>query len=163
MKSRITQLSIVCFFLLILLGTVLFIKNFPSSQHVTEPCRLTNQSGDPLVVLTGKLRLKFFPDSSEASIFEDGGSYCWILELDRPSFLMAITTPVTELALDLEDIVRQSNANLVTLGCGQDLDALCQPYENKNVIVEGYLFHAHTAHHPTPLLLDLKRIFLDPI
>jgi hypothetical protein len=31
-------------------------------------------------------------------------------------------------------------------------------YEGKRIMVQGTLYHAHTAHHHTPILIEVKRI-----
>lgn len=46
----------------------------------------------------------------------------------------------------------------VQLGCLTS-DNFCCTHVNQNVEVEGYLFHAHTAHHHAPFLMDVRAIF----
>ena len=111
---------------------------------------------EPLITLTGKLRLKLFPGPPEYSSIKDGdrADHCWIVELDDPSFLFALNTPYNELSHDLSDILYRKDAYMLTLCLNEDHVSLCQQYKDQNVAVRGVLFHAHTAHHYTPILLD---------
>jgi len=115
---------------------------------------------EPLITLTGKLRLKLFPGPPEYSSIEDGdrADNCWIIELDDPSFLLALNVPDNELSLDLRDIVKRKDAYILTLCLNESHVSLCQQYKDQNVVVRGNLFHAHTAHQYTPMLLNLKQI-----
>ncbi|MCB1107748.1 MAG: DUF4431 domain-containing protein [Chlamydiia bacterium] len=108
----------------------------------------------------GKLRLKLFPGPPEYGSVEDGdeADYVWIVELDEPSFLIALNAPENELSLDLADIVRREDAHDLILCLDEDLERTCEEYKDQEVIVRGVLFHAHTAHHYTPLLIDLEKI-----
>lgn len=118
---------------------------------------------EPLVTLKGKLKLQLFTGPPEYSSIENGDriDHCWVLELDNSSFLLALNAPSNELSLDLGDVLRRSDANQVMLGRSRMGD-ICPQYENQVVIVRGRLFHAHTIHHYTPLLMDMQEIHLAP-
>lgn len=115
---------------------------------------------EPLITLTGKLRLRLFPGPPEYSSIEEGdrADHCWIVELDDPSFLLALNVPDNELSLDLCDILMRKDAYILMLCLNDGHVSLCQQYKDQNVAVRGNLFHAHTAHHYTPMLLDLKQL-----
>lgn len=118
------------------------------------------QSSEPSITLKGKLRLKLFPGPPEYGSIEEGdrADYVWIVELDDPSFLIALNAPENELSLDLADIAEREDAHDLILCVRERLERACEEYKDQNVIVRGILFHAHTAHHYTPLLIDLKDI-----
>lgn len=118
------------------------------------------QSLEPSVTLRGKLRLKLFPGPPEYGSIEEGdrADYVWIIELDDPSFLITLNTPENELSLDLADIVRREDAHDLILCVSGNLERTCEEYIDQDVIIRGILFHAHTVHHYTPLLIDLKGI-----
>ena len=118
------------------------------------------QSSEPSITLRGKLRLKLFPGPPEYGSIEEGdqADYVWIVELDDPSFLLALNAPENELSLDLADIVEREDAHDLILCVNENLERSCEEYKDQDVIVRGILFHAHTAHHYTPLLIDLKDI-----
>jgi hypothetical protein len=115
---------------------------------------------EPLITIRGVLSQKQFPGPPEYSSIEEGDrvDYCWVLELDKASFLLALNTPVKELGLDVKDILRRSNSGEVMLVLDEETERFCRDYEHQQVSVEGYLFHAHTSHHYTPMLLDVKKI-----
>lgn len=111
---------------------------------------------EPVITLRGKLKLKEFPDSIE---YDDRTNY-WIVELDAPSFLLALNEPENELSLDLSEILKRKNASDLTLCFDQNQLEFFQQFQDRGVTVTGNLFHAHTAHHYTPLLLSLEQIEL---
>lgn len=113
--------------------------------------------GEPLITLTGKLGLRFFPDM--ATIEDLGGPTTFpsfILELDKPSFLLALNTPVGEFSQDLEGILRHPHAN--ELSIGTDMSAIYEKFKDQKVAITGYLFHAHTHHHRRPLLMNVQQV-----
>ena len=133
---------------------------FWNKSRSTEPILDQEFSSEPLITLTGKLGLKQFPGPPEYSSIEDGdrADYCWILELDKASFLLALNTPVKELNLDVKDILKWSNPSEVMLVLDKEKESFCRDLEHQQVCVNGHLFHAHTAHHYTPMLLDVKNV-----
>ena len=64
----------------------------------------------------------------------------------------------TELSLELRDILKRSKPHTVMLTIDEQMESICQQLKQQDVIVKGHLFHAHTIHHYTPLLLDVKQI-----
>jgi len=123
------------------------------------PLKLPEDAPEKLVTLRGKLILNLYSGPPEYSSIEGGdrADYCWNLKLDQASFEIAITTPVHDPAEDLSHILEWSNHDEINLLVDDSLqDYLCKHY-NKTVIVEGYLFHAHTAHHQTPILMDVMK------
>ena len=111
------------------------------------------------VSLRGKLTLRLYPGPPEYGSVENGDypEYSWFLQMDRPSFQIAATTLLPGLALSLADIMSRPNWYEVQLGCPSSDDFYCQ-HVNQEVVVEGYLFHAHTGHHHAPFLMDVLRI-----
>ena len=107
--------------------------------------------------LAGKLLLTSFPGPPEYSSIKDGDrlNTCWLLELDEASFKLALMTPVPEPANFVRDILKRENPNVIMLGLDDDIQKYCSSYKDKEVTVSGYLYHAHTAHHYTPLLMDV--------
>ncbi len=88
---------------------------------------------------------------------------CWLtiklLTIGRSCLLLlALNTPVKELGLDSKDILKWPNPGEVILVLDEEMEKFCRDYEHQQVSVEGHLFHAHTSHHYTPMLLDVKRI-----
>lgn len=157
MKSKNYKTRLIFFCILIALSfvTIYFLDVwFPCEEAKPE------KSSEPLVTLSGKLTLKLFPGPPEYSSIEDGdrADYCWVLELDRTSFLLALKTPVKELALDLADILKRADANGVMLGIDEEMGSNCSRHKDQQVAVKGSLFHAHTAHHYTPMLMEVKQI-----
>ena len=116
---------------------------------------------EPLIALTGKLIFKLYPGPPEYSSIDAGdrADYCWILQLDSRSLDLALTTPVAEPAKNLGDIVSQPNHGEVFLALDEDMENFCHELKDQQITVEGHLFHAHTVHHYTPILMDVKKIF----
>jgi hypothetical protein len=129
--------------------------------HNLSDIPLEYEDGHPekLISLRGKLILRLYPGPPEYSSVENGDypGYCWFLQMDRPSFQIAFKTLLPGLALSPEDIMSHTNWYEVQLGCLSPDDFYCQ-HINQEVVVEGYLFHAHTAHHHAPFLLDMSNI-----
>ena len=142
------------------LAVASYFLNIWFSRKEARSIQQLEDSSEPLVILTGKLRLQLFPGPPEYSSIENGdrADYCWVLELDRPSFLQALNVPVNELTLDLSDILKRSEANVVMLGSDKEMGSICEQYEHEQVAVKGHLFHAHTVHHYTPMLMDVKEV-----
>ena|SRR3990167_9764511 len=153
--------SIICLCLFIV--TVVPLAYFYSQKSKTSIENI--QSLEPSITLRGKLRLKLFPGPPEYGSVEEGdrADYVWIVELDEPSFLLALNVPENELSLDLADIVKRKDAHDLILCLDKKLERTCEEYKDQDVIVRGILFHAHTAHHYTPLLIDLKDILPEKI
>jgi hypothetical protein len=140
-----------------------FVYYFFLSERIPQnPLALRANAPEKLVSLKGCLTLKLFPGPPEYSSIEDGDreDYCWILKLDEASFLTAITTPVAEPANDLNRIVKRLHPDEVMLVLDEHLEEFCQKYQNCEIESLGYLFHAHTIHHCTPILIDVKELKL---
>ena len=123
-------------------------------------CRAAQKEygSDPFIKLSGILRLKVFPGPPEYSSIENGdrADFCWVLELDKESFLLALATPVQpELALDYKDILTWRNASEVFLFPDYNVDESFRNKNGRHISISGYLFHAHTAHHYSPMLLTV--------
>ena len=113
---------------------------------------------DPFITLSGILQLKVFPGPPEYSSIENGdrADSCWVLELDKESFILALSAPVqSELALDCKDILKWHNASEVFLFPDFNVDESFRSKKGHHISISGYLFHAHTAHHYSPMLLTV--------
>lgn len=111
------------------------------------------------ISLRGKLTLRLYPGPPEYGSVENGDypEYGWFLQMDQPSFQVASTTLLPGLALSPADIMSHSNWYEVQLGLLSSDDFCCK-HVNQDVAVEGYLFHAHIAHHHAPFLMDVNTI-----
>ena len=116
---------------------------------------------DPFITLSGTLRLKLFPGPPEYSSIENGdrADFCWVLDMDKESFILALNTPVQELGLDYKDIIKWPNASEVFLFPDQNVDESIRKRNGQHISISGYLFHAHTAHHYSPMLLTVPERF----
>ena len=155
-KKNNIRLICLCVFLFGITGSLYWF--FTASKKIN-PLELPIGTTESLVVLKGRLVGKLFAGPPEYSSVEDGdrGDYCWILQLDDPSLERALTTPVVEPANNLANIITWPNYREVFLfsdGVTEDFII----YRDKEIEVEGYLFHAHTVHHYTPILMNVKRI-----
>jgi hypothetical protein len=112
---------------------------------------------EKLITLKGKLVLRLFPGPPEYTSIEKGdrADYSWMLLLDEESFKIATTTPVPEPANNLKGIMECSNHHEVSLSFEENMKGFCCDHENKEISVQGYLFHAHTAHHYSPILMNV--------
>lgn len=89
------------------------------------------------VCMQGKLILRLFAGPPEYTSIEEGDEpdYSWLLLIDETR---------EELALCLNDDARE----------------FCNKHAGTQISVNGMLFPAHTAHHPTPCLIHVKNISL---
>jgi len=161
MKPKIKNyvLKLICFgFCLIAVSCAAYF--FFTFQIATNPLKLKMGAPEPLVTLYGKLILKLFPGPPEYSSIEDGdrADYCWVLQLDNISLALALSTPVAEPASNIKDIMCRPNPREVFLSLDEDMEDFCCAHVDMWVAVEGHLFHAHTAHHYTPILIDVKKM-----
>lgn len=125
------------------------------------PLMLSEHEPERLVLLKGKLIVKSVPGPPEYSSIKDGDreEYCWILNLDKSSFKIAIKTRVGEPANSIKNIMSHSNPNQISLCLDEIERNFCQKYINQDIECEGYLFHAHNIHHRTPILMDVRKIY----
>jgi hypothetical protein len=116
---------------------------------------------DPFITLSGILQIKAFPGPPEYSSIENGdrADFCWVLNLDKESFILALSTPVQELGLDFRDIIKWPNASEVFLFPDQNVDERFRSKRGQHISISGYLFHAHTIHHYSPMLLTVPEHF----
>jgi|GEM_PF-3422119 len=143
------------------LSRYFYVENESSEESENEPL-LQLPEGDPekLVTLQGRLILRLFPGPPEYTSIERGdrANYCWLLQMDEESFRIATTTLVQEPSSNLKSIMSWSNHRELYLSLEENMIDFCCDHESKKITVKGYLFHAHTAHHPTPILIDVKKI-----
>lgn len=140
---------------LIFFSIFIYISTLHNKTYKFRNISLELPDGVPeiLVTLKGKLILKL------CSIENDPPMYCWFLEMDKSSFKIASTTPVWGYVLTLKEILKKPNWNEVQLGRDDETEDFCMKHKNQKVIVNGYLFHAHTAHHYAPFLMDIEKIY----
>ncbi|MES2345827.1 MAG: DUF4431 domain-containing protein [Chlamydiota bacterium] len=116
---------------------------------------------DTVVALSGPLFFKIFPGPPNHESIENGDTplKSWFLKMDAYSLEIALTTPVSMSFQTPKSIREWSNYDELELGNGfADESWLCD-HLNRDVIVQGILFHAHTGHHGTPILMDVIEIF----
>lgn len=113
--------------------------------------------GEPeiLVTMRGTLCLETINHDPELGAIDNGGYplYCWVLELDPESFEIVCNTPVHASFQTPESIRSSQDGHKLWLTGDFKPDWLCD-HLNEIVTVQGYLWHAHTAHHHTPVMLD---------
>lgn len=134
-----------------------------SDENAMEPLlKLPEGAPEKLVILKGKLVLRLFPGPPEYTSIEKGdrADYCWMLLMDAISFGIATTTLVPEPSSDLKSIMNWSNHGEVYLSLEDNMIDFCCNHASEDVEVQGYLFHAHTAHHYSPILMNVKKILL---
>jgi hypothetical protein len=122
--------------------------------------KLPEDAPEKLVTLKGTLVLRLFPGPPEYTSIEKGdrADYCWMLHVNKESFKIATTTLVPEPCSDLKSIMEWSNHDEIYLSLEEKMIDFCCGHENKEITVQGYLFHAHTVHHYSPILMDVKKV-----
>ncbi len=73
----------------------------------------------------------------------------------------AITLPVADPLDDSQPIKEWStltDSTEIILNLAEGMEGTCTASDSQRVTVEGYLFHAHTAHHHTTILMDVRHI-----
>ena len=102
-------------------------------------------------VLYGKIKRRVFPGrpNYESSAEGDEREEYWILHLDKPKCVSASADweearSVSEIQLVFEEGQKQYDKYRALLGW--------------HVIASGTMFHAHTGHHHTTVLLTVSRI-----
>lgn len=105
------------------------------------------------VALTGTIMRKTFPGPPNYESIENGDEpeTYWILKLKKPVCVKG--NPDDELNSETEKNVK--NIHLVIDG---EKYARYRHLVSKNVVAQGTLFHAHTAHHRTKVLLMIISI-----
>ena len=130
------------------LGLVLLAAGWTPSIVRAERCL---QYGPVVVDLTGKIVLRTFfgPPNYGEDPAGDRRETQGVLELDRP--ICVVGDPSDNLNSESE-----RDQRVVTLVPSQGMDL--RRYANQRVTVSGTLFHAHTAHHSTRVLLTISRV-----
>ncbi len=120
-----------------------------------ETLELPDDEPERLVTVSGRLHLEIVNNDSELGEIENGGYpvYCWMVQLDPQSFEITCNTPVRACFQTPTSIQPQKNGNELWLTGDYDSEWLCE-HVNQTVSVQGYLWHAHTIHHHTPVMLD---------
>jgi len=115
---------------------------------------------EPEVSITGSLRLKLYPGPPEFSCIERGdrADYIWIGEVDEETLTRLAAIPVPELGNTIDYIMQRPNRREITLLLDDNNLEFCNESVDTKITVKGKLFHAHTAHHHTPLLLDVQEV-----
>lgn len=139
----------------ILCGALLFCNDLNLAHRTEEDESLVLSEDEPerLVAMTGKLQLTYFhsdPEDAESSLFD-----CWILKLDEGSFDRACGIPVRASFQTPASIRSSRNGNEMELTGDYDKKWLYE-HLNQSVTVKGYLWHAHTVHHHTPVMIDVE-------
>ncbi len=126
---------------------VLFGEEYMDDMSLALPM----EEPERLVSMTGELRLQILDQDPEHP--ELGAFDWWILQLDSDSFKKVCTTPVHAAFYDPEWIRNAERNHDLGLTGDYDRDWLDANIGRK-VTLQGYLWHAHTAHHHSLVLLD---------
>ncbi len=105
-----------------------------------------------IVEVKGKLGVKTFfgPPNFGENPKTDAKERSWILSLDKPINVRAkdetdpISGPSVDNVRELQLVLHEPRRELI----------------GKKVIIKGTLFHAHTGHHHTDVLMDVQSISL---
>ncbi len=108
-----------------------------------------------IVELKGKLVVKTFfgPPNFGENPKTDTKDRSWILSLDKPINVRATSETDPILGPSIENV---GELQLV-------LQIPHRKFIGKKIIVKGTLFHAHTGHHHTDVLMDVQSISLVPL
>jgi hypothetical protein len=152
----------IAFLVAIFISTAFFLSMFSPSPLSAKEARgaKTTATADcleygPVVQLTGNLVKKTFPGPPNfASVAQgDTPEVAWILHLDKPVCIKARPEDDFDVAVShLQDLQ-------LVLG-NDDYYRQAKKFLARKVIATGVLFGAHTGHHHTPVLLDVKNIQL---
>lgn len=112
---------------------------------------LPNDEPERLVSMTGELFLRVLDQDSESP--ELGTYECWIIKMNPESFEIACSTPVHGAFHSPESIRECLGCQELELTGGFDKNWL-RKHLGQTVTLSGYLWHAHTAHHHTPVMMD---------
>jgi hypothetical protein len=129
--------------------------NWTEDDLSDESLILPDDQPEKLVSMTGKLVLNVLNSDPDRGAIECGGHpiYSWILKLDPKSFETACSTPVRT-AFQTPGTIRSfKNCDEMELTGDYDTEWLCDCV-NQTVTVQGYLWHAHTGRHHTPVMID---------
>ena len=125
------------------------------SEQDDQSLVLSEDEPERQVSMTGKLHLEIVNNDSELGEIENGGYpvYCWMIKLDPESFEIAYRTPVRACFQTPASIRSAKNGDELWLTGDLEPEWLCE-HVNQIVTVQGYLWHAHNAHHHTPVMLN---------
>jgi hypothetical protein len=134
--------------------------NWTEGDLSDESLILPDDQPEKLVSMTGKLILNVLNSDPDRGAIECGGHpiYSWILKLDPKSFETACTTPVRASFQTPGTIRSFKHCDEMELTGDYDAEWLCE-HLNQTVTVQGYLWHAHTGHHHTPVMMDVDPWF----
>lgn len=104
-----------------------------------------------LVSMTGELASRVLNRDSENP--ELGAIERFVIEMDSESFEIACSTPVRAAFHSPESIRESLRCHELELTGGFDKDWL-RAHLGQIVTLSGYLWHAHTHHHYTPVMMD---------
>lgn len=129
--------------------------SFDWSEDNDQSLVLPEDEPERLVTMSGKLHLEIVNYDSELGDIENGGYpiYCWMLKLDPQSFETACSTRVRACFQTPASIRSSKKCDELWLTGDFDSEWLCE-HINQTVSIQGYLWHAHNAHHHTPVMLD---------
>lgn len=129
--------------------------NWTEEDVSDESLNLPEGEPEKLVTMMGKLHLHIFNSDPDRGSLENGGQpiYRWILKLDPKSFEIACNTPVRAFFQTPATIRSFKNCDEMELTGNYDEDWLCE-HIDQVVSIQGYLWHAHTGHHHTPVMID---------
>ena len=106
---------------------------------------------ESLVLISGELALQVLDRNSENP--ELGIIDCFVIKMDSESFEVACSTPVRAAFQSPESIRSCVNCNELELTGGYD-EVWLRERLGQIVTLSGYLWHAHTGHHHTPVMMD---------
>jgi hypothetical protein len=112
---------------------------------------LPNDEPERLVSMTGELLLHVLNKDSENP--ELGTHECWIMKMNLESFEVACSTPVHAAFHSPESIREDLKCRELELTGNFDKNWL-REHLGQTVTLSGYLWHAHTIHHHTPVMMD---------
>lgn len=107
------------------------------------------------VSLTGKVQSRVFPGPPNYVSIKRG-------DLPETAFILTLTTPTCTTNKTADDIdVPETDIREVQLVITKPSDwKLIKRLLGKPVLITGTLFHSHTAHHRTAVLLDVAELKL---
>ena len=118
----------------------------PSVPAVAASCL---HYGGSLVTLSGTVKLQTFFGPPNYGENPDTDSR-------ETQAILLLTKPICVEANSAEDEEAEQNQLEVTLVPFKKQNL--KNYEGKKIVVQGTLYHAHTGHHHTPVLIEIKRI-----
>lgn len=119
---------------------------------------LPDNEPEKLVSMTGQLHLHaLYKDPENEQL---GRISCWTLKMDPKSFEIACTTPVRCAFQSPQSIRNHLQCQELEL-TGKYEETWLREHVNQTVTLSGFLWHAHTAHHHTPVMMDTNPWFKD--